>query len=64
MAYFFTKGCLNGGGQWVDKLTGRNGERMLQSDFMLTKEGLFGGYVNEGIRRVIYDTDFKQKLIK
>ncbi|MBQ8069819.1 MAG: LysM peptidoglycan-binding domain-containing protein [Bacteroidales bacterium] len=64
VAYFFTKGCLNGGGQWVDKLTGRNGERMLQSDFMLTKEGLFGGYVNEGIRRVIYDTDFKQKLIK
>jgi hypothetical protein len=64
IAYFFIKGCLRGGGQWVDRLSGRNGERMLQSDFMLTKEGMFGGYVNEGIRRVVYEPDFKVKLLK
>ena len=62
IAHFFIEGCLRGGGQWVDRLTGRNGEKMLQSDFMLTNEG--SGYINEGIRRVIYDKDFKVKLVR
>ena len=62
IARFFINGCINGGGQWVDRISGRNGERMLQSDFYLSK-GLFGGYVNEGIRRVVYDTNFRVRLL-
>ena len=51
------------GRNWLDTMSDRT-EQGLQSDFRLEKAGEDGGYVNQAVRRAIYDTDYSIKVIR
>ena len=53
VAKFFITMCSKYGNRWMDKLDGQTKE-MLQSTFRFTKT-TDGGYVNKGVRRIIYN---------
>ncbi len=50
------------GSDWTRHLSDRN-VRGLQSDFYFTHTGM-GGYLNQAVRRVVYDKDLSIKLLK
>lgn len=57
---FFTALNSEHGRRWED--SGRNGSG-LQSDFKLVKTDR-GGYVNEAVRRVVYNSDYSVNLVR
>ena len=57
---FFTTLNSEHGRRWED--SGRNGSG-LQSDFKLVKTNR-GGYVNEAVRRVVYNSDYSVNLVR
>lgn len=62
VAYYFIGTCGRWGKRWVKHLARRDGEKLLQSDFLFyaTQDG---GFINQGVRRVIYDPDFSIKAL-
>ncbi len=50
------------GGPFMNRIGNRGKEHLLQSDFKFVKSG-DKGYVNQGVRRVVYDKNFKIRLL-
>ena len=51
------------GSDWTRHLTDER-YRGLQSDFLFEHAGFTGGYLNQAVRRVVYDTDLSVRLLK
>ena len=64
IASFFIRSVYEFGNRWTRSLASRDAERLLQSDFKFTEEGDHGGLVNQGVRRVIYQSDYSLRLLK
>ena len=58
---YFVKACHDSG-KWYKKLARISRAKMLQADFKFEKQH-DGGYINTGIRRVIYTPDYSVKEI-
>ena len=58
IARFFIAACAEYGRGWLEKLASMNRMQLLQNDFLFAEEE-DGGFVNQGIRRVVYTTDYK-----
>ena len=60
--YDITRYCLEmssrHGRSWMDKLEDR---KMLQSNFMFRRENSDKGWVNEGVRRIVYGSGWSVK---
>lgn len=63
IAYYFISTCAKYGNSWRKHLASRKRVKMLQSDFLFSRQGN-GGYENNGIRRVIYNKNFTITLAK
>ncbi len=61
-AKYFISMFADYGSEWTRHLSDRN-VRGLQSDFYFTHTGM-GGYLNQAVRRVVYDKDLSIKLLK
>lgn len=61
-AKFFLSQYANHSNGWISHLESEKGYG-LQSNFLL-KRTLGGGYVNQAVRRVVYDTDWSINLLK
>ena len=61
-AKYFISMFADYGSDWVRHMSDRN-VRGLQSDFYFTHTGM-GGYLNQAVRRVVYDTDLSIRLLK
>ncbi len=64
IASFFIRSVYEFGNRWTRSLASRDAERLLQSDFKFAEEGDHGGLVNQGVRRVIYQSDYTLRLLK
>jgi len=62
IAYFFIKNCQKNGNGWLRSLDKEKGQ-MLQSDFLMVRNGL-GGYINHAVRRIVYEPDYSVKLVR
>lgn len=62
LTYCFVKTIAENGQAWKQRLTEQN-IRLLQSDFKFQKTSAEGGYVNKGIRRIIYLPDYQIKFL-
>ena len=56
IATYFIEMCSKYGNSWPEKMP-TNEKDMLQSTFKCTKDG-DGGYVNQGVRRIVYGKDW------
>lgn len=63
IAHYFISTCSKYGNGWRRQLSTRGRVKMLQSDFMFIKDS-DGGYINNGIRRVVYEKDYTIRLGK
>ena len=61
VAHYFINLCNKYGKRWPEKLE-ESEKAMLQSTFKCIKQGT-GGYVNTGVRRIIYDKNWSVKLL-
>ncbi len=59
VASYFIKTCHDLGHRWPSQLSSASTTKMLQSDFKIEKSG--NGFVNTGIRRIIYGSDYSVK---
>ena len=62
IAYYFINLCHKYGSDWMDRLE-NSGQSMLQNTFDFTKVGT-GGYLNTGVRRIIYGPNWTVTQIK
>ncbi|MBQ9184978.1 MAG: LysM peptidoglycan-binding domain-containing protein [Bacteroidales bacterium] len=62
VAGYFIKACHDSGNSWPKKLSRIGNAKMLQADFKFMKLPR-GGYVNTGIRRIIFDSDYSVREI-
>lgn len=58
IAKFFISSCANDGAGWLEGLSSKDGETLLQNQFLFAEEE-GGGFINQGIRRIEYTKDFK-----
>ena len=56
IASYFIDLCSRYGSDWAEKMSAEE-KSMLQSTFRCIKEGN-GGYINTGVRRIIYEKDW------
>ena len=61
LARYFIGSCAEYGNKWLRSLPVRDGETLLQSQFLFAEQE-DGGLVNQGIRRIVYESDYKVKL--
>jgi len=54
---FFVRACHEGGRNWFDGLVRADRTSELQGDFYFSRNG-DGGMLNEGVRRIVYTTDY------
>ena len=59
--YFFRMYSEHGKG-WAEAL-GADSASMLQTEFKFRKESPEGGYVNTGVRRIIYGPDYSVEIV-
>lgn len=63
IANYFLPACLEGGSRWMERLP-ETGERSgLQSNYRFVKTEN-GGYLNTGVRRIVYNSDYSIRLLK
>lgn len=62
-AKYFIGLFANYGSDWTRHLSDER-YRGLQSDFLFEHAGFSGGYLNQAVRRIVYDTDLSVKLLK
>ena len=63
LAYFFIKMKATYGRNWM-KFVGRlDNTPMMQTD-LLFRQSEDGGYVNEGVRRIVYGPDYSIKIVR
>lgn len=63
LAYFFIKMKATCGNSWMDKVSKMGNTPMMQTDFLFREAGN-GGYVNDGVRRIVYNPDFSIRIVK
>ncbi len=63
IACYFLRACLDGGSKWMEKLPAADEKSGLQSNFRFVKMEN-GGYLNTGVRRIVYNSDYSIRLIK
>ena len=59
---YFIKACHDSGNEWPNNLARIRRAKMLQADFKFSKQP-GGGYLNTGVRRIIYTPDYSVKEI-
>ena len=62
IARYFITLCSKYGNRWPEMLE-KEERSMLQSTFRCRKDGE-GGYINEGVRRIVYENDWKVKKVR
>ena len=62
IATYFIEMCSKYGNSWPEKMP-TNEKDMLQSTFKCTKDG-DGGYVNQGVRRIVYGKDWSISRVR
>lgn len=62
IAKFCMEMCAKYGDEWKEKMT-KVEKKMLQSTFALKKEP-FKGYINNGVRRIVYDKGYSVNTVK
>lgn len=62
IAKYFINLCYRYGKRWPEKLEDSE-KSMLQSTFRCIRQGT-GGYVNDGVRRIIYDSDWSIRQVR
>ena len=62
IASYFIEMCSKYGNRWPEMLE-KEERSMLQSTFRCRKDGE-GGYINEGVRRIVYESDWKVKKVR
>ena len=63
LAYFFIKMKATYGNGWMDKVSKMANTPMMQTDFLFREAGN-GGYVNDGVRRIVYEPDYRIRIVK
>lgn len=63
VAYYFISTCYKYGSGWRRHLSTREKVKMLQSDYKFLRK-YDGGFVNNAIRRVVYEKDYTISLLK
>lgn len=63
LAKFFIGAVAEYGNKWTKALTRQDGETLLQNTFFFAEQE-DGGLVNQGIRRVIYESDYRIRSVK
>lgn len=61
IATFFVQACDSYGSRWFDRLGEMEEKDLLQSSFRF-KRADGGGYINQGIRRIVYEPDYTIRL--
>ncbi len=55
---YFVRSCYEGGRNWMSDLGRMSKKSLLQGDFLFSRNG-DGGFLNTGVRRIIYSPDFR-----
>lgn len=63
LAYFFIKMKSTYGKKWMENVARMGNTAMMQTDFLFRELGN-GGYVNEGVRRIVYGPDYSIRIVK
>lgn len=63
LAYFFIKMKSTYGKKWMENIARMGNTAMMQTDFLFRELGN-GGYVNEGVRRIVYGPDYSIRIVK
>ena len=63
LAYFFIKMKSTYGKKWMENVARMNNTAMMQTDFLFREAG-DGGYVNDGVRRIVYGPDYSIRIVK
>ena len=63
LAYFFIKMKATYGRNWM-KFVGRLGNTPMMQTDLLFRQSEDGGYVNEGVRRIVYGPDYSIKIVR
>lgn len=58
IAKYFISSCAKDGNNWLEVLSSKDGESLLQNEFLFAEED-GGGFSNQGIRRIEYTKDFR-----
>ena len=61
ITYYFLKQCSEGGKDWLNSLE-ENDMSMLQSNFRFRRASDSEGFVNTGVRRIVYGPDYSVSL--
>ncbi len=63
LAYFFIKMKATYGTTWMEHVATMGNTPLMQTDFLFREAGN-GGYVNEGIRRIVYGPDYTIRIVR
>lgn len=63
LAYFFISMKARYGNSWMEKVARLGNCTMMQTDFKF-RESNGGGYVNEGVRRIVYGPDYSIRIVR
>ena len=63
LTYFFIKMKSTYGKKWMENVARMGNTAMMQTDFLFRELGN-GGYVNEGVRRIVYGPDYSIRIVK
>ena len=51
------------GKSWMEKVARLGNSAMMQTDFLF-RESSDGGYINEGVRRIVYGPDYSVRIVR
>ncbi len=63
LAYFFIYMKTKFGKSWMEKVARLGNSAMMQTDFLF-RESSDGGYINEGVRRIVYGPDYSVRIVR
>lgn len=63
LAYFFIFMKTKFGKSWMEKVARLGNSAMMQTDFLF-RESSDGGYINEGVRRIVYGPDYSVRIVR
>ena len=63
LAYFFISMKTKFGKSWMEKVARLGNSAMMQTDFLF-RESSDGGYINEGVRRIVYGPDYSVRIVR
>ena len=63
LAYFFIAMKTKFGKSWMEKVARLGNSAMMQTDFLF-RESADGGFINEGVRRIVYGPDYSVRIVR